>query len=314
MYVTGTTASATPASASASQASSTCGEPGHVGHRAAGGEVGQHHLLLGAGEDVGRLGHEVHAAEDDVLGARASGRVAGQLEGVAGDVGELDDLVALVVVAQHEDPVAEGLLGRPRPRDQVRVGGSGQVAGTLDAALGAEVGAAAEGQQGQVDGRHGPIRIRRLTAAPRGGGTASAAACPAAPGSPLVRSSSRAASPTSTAHSLAAVTCAIVACSPALGERGPQQPGRGAPVGGGQQRHRAAVDVGVAGAGGGVGDQQPPGARHHVVVGSVGGATGPAVDGVHQVDVARPCPPAPFDHRDALSGRRCRRAPSAGAA
>ena len=41
---------------------------GHVGHRAAGVEVGEDHLLVVAGEDVGRLGHEVHAAEDDVLG------------------------------------------------------------------------------------------------------------------------------------------------------------------------------------------------------------------------------------------------------
>ena len=43
-------------------------EVGHVGHRAAGVEVGEDHLLVVAGEDVGRLGHEVHAAEDDVVG------------------------------------------------------------------------------------------------------------------------------------------------------------------------------------------------------------------------------------------------------
>ena len=41
---------------------------GHVGHRAAGGEVGQDHLLVRRGEDVGALGHEVDAAEDDELG------------------------------------------------------------------------------------------------------------------------------------------------------------------------------------------------------------------------------------------------------
>ena len=43
-------------------------EVGHVGHRAAGVQVGEDHLLVVAGEDVGRLGHEVHAAEHDVLG------------------------------------------------------------------------------------------------------------------------------------------------------------------------------------------------------------------------------------------------------
>ena len=45
-------------------------EVGHVGHRAAGVQVGEDHLLVVAGEDVGRLGHEVHAAEDDVVGLR----------------------------------------------------------------------------------------------------------------------------------------------------------------------------------------------------------------------------------------------------
>ena len=43
-------------------------EVGHVGHRAAGVEVGEDHLLVVGGEDVGRLGHEVHAAEHDVVG------------------------------------------------------------------------------------------------------------------------------------------------------------------------------------------------------------------------------------------------------
>ena len=88
-------------------------------------------------------------------------RVAGELERVAGDVGELDDLVALVVVAEHEDPLAERLLGGPGARDQVGVGGRGQVAGALDAALAVEVGAAAEGQQREVDGGHGLDPIRR---------------------------------------------------------------------------------------------------------------------------------------------------------
>jgi iron-sulfur cluster assembly accessory protein len=89
----------------------------------------------GAGQDVGALGHEVHAAEDDELGVRPGGRLAGELERVAGDVGELDDLVALVVVAEHEDPVAERGLGARARADQVGVARRGQVAGALDAAL-----------------------------------------------------------------------------------------------------------------------------------------------------------------------------------
>ena len=77
---------------------------GHVGHGAAGGHVGQHHDLVGAGEDVRRLGHEVHAAEDDVLLVALLGGPAGQLQRVAAVVGELDDVLALVVVAEDDQP------------------------------------------------------------------------------------------------------------------------------------------------------------------------------------------------------------------
>ena len=130
----------------------------HVGHRAAGGEVGQHHLLVVGGEDVGGLGHEVHAAEHDVVGLGALGGLLRELERVAGDVGELDDLVALVVVAEDEDLRAELVLGGPGPRDQRRVAGRRQVAGAVDAALAAgsargRASAAAQGSRSTPSGR-----------------------------------------------------------------------------------------------------------------------------------------------------------------
>ena len=79
-----------------------------------------------------------------------------------------DDLVALVVVAEDEDAVAERRLGRTRPLDEVGVARRGQVARALDAALGVGVGVAAEQQQGQRGGggldealgRHTPIMSR----------------------------------------------------------------------------------------------------------------------------------------------------------
>ena len=46
----------------------------HVGHRAAGGEVRQDDLLVRHRQDVGALGHEVHAAEHDVVGVRVLAR------------------------------------------------------------------------------------------------------------------------------------------------------------------------------------------------------------------------------------------------
>ena len=63
-----------------------------------------------------------------------------------------DDLVALVVVAEHEDPVAEGVLGRLGAGDERRVGGRRQVARALDAALGVGVALAPEQQQRQRRG------------------------------------------------------------------------------------------------------------------------------------------------------------------
>ena len=83
---------------------------GHVGHRAAGIQVGEQHLLVGLGEDVGRFGHEVHAAKDDEVGLRAVCRDARQAERVAAHIGPGHDLVTLVVVAQNEQPLTERRL------------------------------------------------------------------------------------------------------------------------------------------------------------------------------------------------------------
>jgi hypothetical protein len=78
----------------------------HVGHRAAGVEVGQDHLLALVAEHVGALGHEVHAAENNVLGVGFGGD-AGELVAVAGGVGKANHFVALVVVAEQEGGRAE---------------------------------------------------------------------------------------------------------------------------------------------------------------------------------------------------------------
>src|SRR5229473_1038407 len=79
---------------------------GHVGHGAAGVEVGQDNHLVLAAENVRAFGHEVHAAEDDVaaLGLRS---LEGELEGVTTEIGELDDFVALVMMAQNNDVSAQ---------------------------------------------------------------------------------------------------------------------------------------------------------------------------------------------------------------
>ena len=74
-----------------------------------------------AGQHVGRLGHEVHAAEDDELGLGRLGRHAGQPEGVAPGVGPAHHVVTLVVVAEHVEPATQRGLGRA---DHVRASSS----------------------------------------------------------------------------------------------------------------------------------------------------------------------------------------------
>ena len=95
---------------------------GHVGHRAAGGEIGQDDFLVRRAQDVGALGHEVDAAEDDELRLAARGDGARELQRVADEVGELDHFVALIVVAEDHEPIAERPLGGGDPRVHLVVG------------------------------------------------------------------------------------------------------------------------------------------------------------------------------------------------
>ena len=82
------------------------GQIGHVGHRAAGGEIGKNGDLLRRGHDVGDLGHEMHAAEDDVFRICLRGQL-GQLQRIAGQIGVLVDIGPLVVVAEDYGLLAQ---------------------------------------------------------------------------------------------------------------------------------------------------------------------------------------------------------------
>ena len=100
-------------------------EVGHVGHGAAGVEVGEDHLLMVTREDVGRLGHEVDATEHDVGGVVLVGGLPGEAEGVSPGVGPTHHLVALVVVTEDEQTWAERGLGRADPRLEILWRGHG---------------------------------------------------------------------------------------------------------------------------------------------------------------------------------------------
>src|SRR6267378_3836137 len=84
---------------------------GHIGHGAAGIDVGKNNGLVLAAENVRAFGHEVHAAENDIA-AFGLGGLEGELEGVTAKIGELEDFVAMVMMAQNHDiAVKAGLRG-----------------------------------------------------------------------------------------------------------------------------------------------------------------------------------------------------------
>ena len=100
---------------------------GHVGHGTACAHIRQDDFLMRPAEDIRALGHEVHAAKDDVLGVLPIAGPLGQLEGVSADVGKLDDLVALVVMPENDETLAEASLELANPLVGLAVGQTGEV-------------------------------------------------------------------------------------------------------------------------------------------------------------------------------------------
>ena len=64
-----------------------------------------------AAKNVRALGHKVHAAEEDVLAGRVRSLLR-ELVGIAAEIGEADDLIALVVVPQNDDLAAQSRPSR----------------------------------------------------------------------------------------------------------------------------------------------------------------------------------------------------------
>jgi hypothetical protein len=63
-----------------------------------------------AAENVRTLSHEVHAAKDNIA-TLGLGSLEGELEGVTAEIGELDDFVALIMMAQNDDVRTQTSLG-----------------------------------------------------------------------------------------------------------------------------------------------------------------------------------------------------------
>ena len=105
--MTGTTLSMSVTAARVSHASSTESMSAMSAIEHPGIEIGEQHLLVVAGQDVGGLGHEVHPAEHHELGLGLVGGDTGQPEGVATGVGPVHHLVPLVVVAEDHHAGAQ---------------------------------------------------------------------------------------------------------------------------------------------------------------------------------------------------------------
>src|SRR5215472_1023761 len=83
---------------------------GHIRHGAACVEVREHYDLVFAAENVRAFSHEMNAAEDDVAGIGFRG-LEREFEGIAAKIGEFDDLIALVMVAEDDDVFAQAVFG-----------------------------------------------------------------------------------------------------------------------------------------------------------------------------------------------------------
>ena len=70
----------------------------HIGHGATSGEVRENDFNIWIGQDIGRFGHEVNAAKDDILAAFDACSFLGKFETIAGEISELNHVVGLIMV------------------------------------------------------------------------------------------------------------------------------------------------------------------------------------------------------------------------
>ena len=76
-------------------------------------------MLVGARQHVGRFGHEMHAAKHDRVCSVVLRRKLGEFVAVADRIGPADDFIALVVVSENDETVAERGLGSLDHRRQL---------------------------------------------------------------------------------------------------------------------------------------------------------------------------------------------------
>ena len=89
----------------------------HVGHGAAGCHVRKNHGLFGAAQDVGSLGHKMHAAKDDIRPLRPLGCQFREQERIPTKIRMLNDFISLIIMAKDHDAIAQHTFCLNRPAE-----------------------------------------------------------------------------------------------------------------------------------------------------------------------------------------------------
>ncbi len=89
----------------------------HVGHGATGCHVGQDYCLFGAAQDVGSLGHKMHAAKDDIRPLRPLGCQFREQERIPTKIRMFNDFISLIIMAEYHDAIAQYTFCLNRPAE-----------------------------------------------------------------------------------------------------------------------------------------------------------------------------------------------------
>ena len=84
----------------------------HIRHGTTGRHVGKNDRLIGPAQHIGGFRHEVHAAEHHIGPIGTLFSDLGKNQGVATKIGMLNDFIALIIMAENHDLLAERSFGR----------------------------------------------------------------------------------------------------------------------------------------------------------------------------------------------------------
>src|SRR4030095_11498666 len=79
----------------------------HIRHRATGGHVREDDLLMGLGEHIGALSHEMNATEDNVVCVGSLRSLLRELERIPAQISVADNLVSLIMMSEYYQPLTQ---------------------------------------------------------------------------------------------------------------------------------------------------------------------------------------------------------------